>query len=314
MSGQPAPDAPDTPDTPVRLMRWAARDLARHGIDSADTEARRLMAHVLGVDVGRLLLVDHVEPARRAEFEAAVDRRAAGVPLQHITGRVGFGTVELAVGPGVFIPRPETELIVEWALRRLPSPQRRAPLRIVDLCSGSGALALAIAHRLPAAEVVAVEVDDAALTWLRRNVERLGPAGRVHVHRADVTDHDAMSALFDDASVDLVVSNPPYVPTTATVGAEVAHDPDLAVYGGPDGMQVITPMIAGIARVLAPRGSVAIEHDDTTAGLVAQELRDAGVFADIESHRDLAGRPRFVTAVRSTGVSGRSVANPDMRG
>ncbi|MET9201331.1 peptide chain release factor N(5)-glutamine methyltransferase [Gordonia sp. NPDC003585] len=275
--------------------------LADAGIDTARVDADRLMADVLGIEIGRLLLVDGIDDAQRTAFRAAVARRATREPLQHIIGRVGFGPLELAVGPGVFIPRPETELILEWAVDAASSVDGSRPVGVADLCSGSGALALGIATMVPRAEVAAVEEDTEALKWLQRNVVEQGLGERVRVCAADVTDAVAMHDVLPDGSCDVIVSNPPYVPADAQVSAEVAHDPARAVFGGADGMSVIIPMVEVIGRALRPGGRVAIEHDDTTAGSVVEVLGDAGVFDSIVAHQDLAGRPRFVSATRAAG-------------
>ncbi|WP_439032500.1 peptide chain release factor N(5)-glutamine methyltransferase [Gordonia terrae] len=284
---------------PIDEVRFAATRLAEAGIDSPRRDAEWLMAHVLGVDVGRLVMVDAIDEPRRRAFRDAVEQRAQRIPLQHIIGSAAFGPLDLAVGPGVFVPRPETEYLLEWAvghLRAMPGPHV-----VADLCSGSGALAIAIATMAPETRVVAVEADGAALQWLRRNVAdaRCAPGSRVEVADADVTDAVQMAELVESSSVSLVVANPPYVPLDAEVGPEVAHDPARAVYGGADGMSVIVPMVPVIAEMLEPGGSVGIEHDDTTAAPVTECLRANGGFEDVTPRPDLAGRPRFVTARRT---------------
>lgn len=278
------------------VIASATRRLAQAGVPSPRVDAELLVAHVLRTDRGRLVVVDAMTDGQHAEVTALVDRRADREPLQHILGDAAFGPLTLAVGPGVFVPRPETELLLEWAVQACatvgPSP------RVVDLCSGSGALALGVAA-LTEATVVAVEKDDDALTWLRRNVYAQPKARRrrVEVRRGDATNLDWWGE--GDDAVDVVVSNPPYVPTTVDVPPEVAdYDPPIAVFGGRDGMDVITPMAAVVAAVLAPGGHCAIEHDDTTADRVIAALGATGAFEDIASRTDLAGRPRFVTARR----------------
>ena len=176
--------------------------------------------------------------------------------MQHLLGTAPFRHLELAVGPGVFIPRPETELLAGWVIeqaRRLAGP-RGDGLRVVDLCSGSGAIALAVAQELPGASVVAVERSPAALEWLRRNAAGRAAAGDtpVEVVAADVTAPDLLAGL--TGRVDLLAVNPPYVPDAVEVPAEVAgHDPAEAVFGGPDGLAVIRPLIAAAAAAAAPR-------------------------------------------------------------
>ncbi|MCF8570627.1 peptide chain release factor N(5)-glutamine methyltransferase [Gordonia sp. HY002] len=296
------------------LRRDGARTLQAAGVESAGHDAAELLAHVLDVEPGRLLLVDEVSDADTARFNTALDRRAAREPLQHITGRAWFDGIELAVGPGVFVPRPESELIAEWvsSLRvstpldqrlgtpldqRLGTPQG-APLRVADLCSGSGALALAIARRLPDAEVTAVEISDTAVEYLRRNA-----AGTdVTVLAGDVTDLAAMAQAL--GTCDVIVANPPYVPAASPVSAEVRHDPAEAVFSGDTGMDVIAAMIPIVADALAPGGHFAVEHDDETSAAVVDALTADGRFHTVVAHTDLADRPRFVTAVRSGGNVG----------
>ncbi|MCT1354480.1 HemK/PrmC family methyltransferase [Gordonia sp. p3-SID1431] len=301
MTGRPTP----VPDE----LRAATARLAASGIDSARRDAEWLMAHVLGIDAGRLVLVDAIDDAPARAFRSAIDLRSQRIPLQHIIGTAAFGPVELAVGPGVFIPRPETEYLLEWAVDRLratPGPHSAA-----DFCSGSGALAIGIAAMSPATRVVAVEADEDALVWLRRNVAAAAPAGgsRVDVLAADVTDPDQVAGAVPAGSVSVLVTNPPYVPLDAVVGPEVAHDPARAVFGGADGMSVIVPMVPVIARTLTPGGVVGIEHDDTTADAVVSCLHAHGDFEEVTRHTDLTGRPRFVTARRrQAGSVGRGMA------
>jgi release factor glutamine methyltransferase len=271
----------------------AAVALAQAGIDSARIDAELLAAHFAGVDRGRLSLTEPSDPGFFDCFEAAVRTRARRIPLQHITGTAAFGPVHLHVGPGVFIPRPETEALLEWALHQ-PLPD--SPV-IVDLCTGSGALAVALATERPDARVIAVDDDPVALRYARRNA----PAA-VRVLQADVADPGVLSDLA--GTVDLVVANPPYIPTrtahAAVLEPEVAeHDPAHALYGGPDGMAVISPVVARAADWLTDGGLLAVEHDDTTSAATVEVMRAAGVFEDVTPHRDLTGRPRFVTARRT---------------
>ncbi len=267
----------------------AAIVLATAGIDSARTDAEQLAAHVLGVDRGRLMFADP-EPRALDEFRALVGQRARRIPLQHLLGTAAFGPLTLAVGPGVFIPRPETEALLEWA--------QTVPVRpggvIVDLCSGSGALALALARYRPDARVIAVERSEEALRYARANVD----GTTVELLHADVTDRDVLADL--SGEVDLVVANPPYIPDGAELEPEVAeHDPHSALFGGPDGMAVIEPIVELVSRLLRPGGQVGVEHDDSTSVATVELFGAAGVFTGIAARRDLAGRRRFVTAVRS---------------
>lgn len=276
-------------------IECAQRELATAGVGSARADAEWLAAWVLDVPRGRLITTDDIDADALVRYRDAVAQRAHRIPLQHIVGQASFGPVDLAVGPGVFIPRPETEMLLEWSVARLREAVGRT---VVDLCSGSGALAIAIATMVPDARVTAVESSDEALPWLRRNVaeQPAAVAERITVVAADVTDATAMSAWFPTGSVDLVVSNPPYVPTASPVDEEVRHDPPSAVFGGANGMSVITPMVDAIATMLRPDGVVAIEHDDTTSAAVCSVLRQTGVLVAVHAHDDLTGRPRFATA------------------
>lgn len=289
-------------DRSVRAVLSAATaTLAAAGVDSPRPDAEWLLAHVLRTDRGRLLIADDLDDDAAQRFRVLIDRRAMRVPLQHLTGSASFGPLDLAVGPGVFIPRPETELLFEWAVGAVDDV--RAPLTVVDLCSGSGALAIAAASAFPAARVHAVELSPDAADWLRRNVSDADPqvSRRIRVHVGDATDPDAVCAAVG-GPVDLIVSNPPYVPVDADVPAEVRADPAMAVFGGADGLSVIRPMVEVIARVLRPGGRVGVEHDDSHAAGVVGAFAAAGVFDEITSHADLAGRPRFVTARRVEGL------------
>jgi release factor glutamine methyltransferase len=237
----------------------------------------------------RLALGDRPAAEAMAAFEALLDRRVAREPLQHIVGSAAFRYIEVAVGPGVFVPRPETELLVDAVLAHLQDVM--APVA-VDLCSGSGALALALADEVPGARVLAVEQPGPAIAWLERNT-----AGtRVEVVIADVAD----PALLGDlrARVDAVVANPPYVPRGGQVAAELRFDPDSAVFAGADGLAVIPSVIARAAELLRPGGVLAVEHDDTHAQSVPALLEADGRWIAAADHRDLAGLPRYAVATR----------------
>ncbi|MEJ2865420.1 peptide chain release factor N(5)-glutamine methyltransferase [Actinomycetospora flava] len=264
------------------LARTTAR-LADAGVASPRADAELLVAHVLGVPRGRLLLAD--PPADETELDALVARRAAREPLQHLLGTAVLGPVEVAVGPGVFVPRPETEILLEWALGQPAGV-------VVDLCTGTGALALALAHERPGAVVHAVEADPGALAWTRRNLE----GSTVVLHEADVTAPGVLADLY--GTVDLVVCNPPYVPEGLAVPPEVDADPHGAVFAGRDGLAVIRPVAALADRLLRPGGALGIEHDDSHPAAVREVLTEAG-FAEVTTLLDLTGRPRVATARRA---------------
>jgi release factor glutamine methyltransferase len=273
-----------------RAIDSAAALLAEAGIDSARCDAEQLAAHLAGTDRGRLPLLESPGDEFFGRYHDVVIARSRRVPLQHLIGTVSFGPVVLQVGPGVFIPRPETEAVLEWAsAQSLPA----RPV-IVDLCTGSGALAVALAQHRPAARILGIDDSDAALEYACRNAE----GSNVELVRADVTTPGLLPEL--DGQVDLVVSNPPYIPNSAVLEPEVAqHDPHRALFGGPDGMALITAVVALAGRWLRPGGLLALEHDDTTSSLTVELVDSTGHFDDIEARNDLAGRPRFVTARRS---------------
>ncbi|WP_244522428.1 peptide chain release factor N(5)-glutamine methyltransferase [Geodermatophilus africanus] len=280
-------------------MTDAAQRLAAAGVASPRVDAELLLAHVLGVTRTGLLTLGEVPDDAAARFEALAGQRADRVPLQHLTGRAPFRHLELAVGPGVFVPRPETEQLVEWALARLAGVAEPV---VVDLGSGSGAIALSIAHEHPGARVTAVERDPGAIEWTRHNAAARAAAGDrpVEVLSGDMTDPGLLAEL--DGTVDLVVSNPPYVPDGATVPREVAdHDPPLALWGGPDGLDVVRGLLRTAARLLRPGGGLGIEHADQQGGALPALVRASGGWTDVADHPDLAGRPRYTTAHRDRG-------------
>ena len=287
------------------------RRLAAAGVPSPDTDAILLAAYVKGVPRSRLLLHDRMDQTERTAYERLLTRRMARVPLQHLVGSAPFRNLELAVGPGVFIPRPETELVAQAGidvLRALPAPERRA----VDLCTGSGAVAFALATEAAPAHVTAVEVDDAAVAWARRNAEALREEIEASGSRVDVVQADARTCAADDGplaslrgTVAVVTMNPPYVPSGARVrDPEVRdHDPALALYGGVDGLEIIRGAIGTAAELLQPGGLLVIEHsdeqgDEAEDGVPALLLAD-GRWREVADHRDLARKPRFTTATRA---------------
>ncbi|MBB6032165.1 peptide chain release factor N(5)-glutamine methyltransferase [Phytomonospora endophytica] len=269
-----------------RIVEAAGR-LSGAGVPSPLVDAELMAAHVAGTSRGGLILAEPPDEEAAARFAQLVGQRTERVPLQYLIG-VDFVGIELAVGPGVFVPRPETELLVEWALRKLTG--MTAPL-VVDLCSGSGAIAVGVAANRPDATVYAVEQSAEALAWLRRNAEHRG----VRVVAGDATAAETLAEL--DGTVDVVLSNPPYVPEATAVAPEVRHDPHRAVFGGEDGLDVIRPLHRRAFDLLCPGGVFAMEHDDTHGVVVPVLLREAG-WAHVREHRDLAGRARFATGVK----------------
>jgi release factor glutamine methyltransferase len=280
------------------LLATGAVLLRDGGVASPEYDAAQLLAHVLGVSRGALALVDHITDEQADAYLDLVERRATREPLQHLTGVAHFRHVELAVGPGVFVPRPETELLAGWAVEqahRVARHEGREPV-ILDLCTGSGAIAKSVADEVPGAQVHAVELDQAAYGWAVRNLEGTG---------VDLRQGDMGSAFGDLAgTVDVVVCNPPYIPLGAweSVAAEARdHDPDLALYSGEDGLDAMRVLEQRAALLLRPGGVVGAEHADEQGpdglgGGAPAVFAATGRWVDVRDHLDLAGRPRYTTA------------------
>ncbi len=275
-------------------LRAGARVLAAAGIDSARADVELLAAQLLGVARGEVVAraaLGHGAPEGLADLVA---RRAARVPLQHLTGTAPFRGLELAVGPGVFVPRPETESVADAAITAaLEAVARSGGAVVVDLCTGSGAIALAVRREVPDAVVHAVELDARAYAWARRNLVE-----DVHLVRGD-----ARTALAElDGTVDVVVSNPPYVPPDAVPrDPEVRdHDPAVALYGlGPDGLTVPRGIVAAATRLLRPGGLLVMEHAEVQAAAVREIVRATEGFTDVRTRPDAASRDRMVVARRT---------------
>jgi len=282
--------------TPLRAaVREATERLAAAGVASPEHDARALALHVLGLRrPSDLLMVDDLDTRQAEAFDAFVARRADRVPLQHLTGSVGFRHIELLVGPGVFVPRPETESVVQYAIDALQGVP--APL-IVDLCAGSGAIALALANELPGAVLHAVDRDPDALAWTRRNAALRVQAGDPEVQLHLGSAEDALPGL--DGTLDLVISNPPYVATTEAHVPEpevVDHDPGIALWAGEDGLDVVRLVEQAARRLLKPGGLLVVEHSDRHGRTAPALLEAAGGWSDVADHQDHAGRDRYVTA------------------
>lgn len=271
-------------------VRTVTDTLGRTGVATPLGDAELLVAAAAGVSRGQLVLA-RLDAAAAARLDGLAQRRAAREPLQHILGSAGFRHLDLAVGPGVFVPRPETEQVVEVALARLRTLGVTAPV-VVDLCTGSGAIALAIAQEHPSAQVTAVEADAGALAWAERNVGATG----LPVRLVRATASEALPEL--DGRVDLVVSNPPYLTAGLQLEPEVGlHDPDVALWGGgADGLDVVREVEAAAWRLLRPGGVLVVEHGDDQGETAPAVFRAR--WSGVEAGEDLAGRPRWVTAVR----------------
>lgn len=275
-------------------LRAATGRLTDAGISSAAVDARRLLECALGLDPAeldrRIILGPDLDEAAVARFTELIDERARRVPLQHLTGHAPFRGLDLLVGPGVFVPRPETETIVDLASAAL-----RAGGTVVDLCSGSGCIALSLKDERPDAAVFGVELDPHAHAWSQANRARFN---------LDLTLNlgDATTAFPElEGEVDVVVSNPPYIPNAMVpVDPEVRdHDPPLALYGGSgNGLRIPVAVADRAAALLKPGGLLVMEHAQSQGRTLPAALRDRG-WMDVHDEPDLTGRPRFAVARRS---------------
>jgi release factor glutamine methyltransferase len=284
------------------LVDAAGRRLTDAGVPSARHDAEALAAHVLGIERRDLWRHTAVGADFERTFDDLVVRRARREPLQHLTGVGYFRYLTLTVGPGVFIPRPETEIVAAAAINEARTIARTGgttPL-VVDLGTGSGAIARSIAEEVPAAEVHAVELSEDALVWAQRNLEDT----RVHLWAGDLA--TALPEL--DGTVDVVISNPPYIPLSGVPrDPEVRdHDPVPALYAGADGLDVIRVIEHVAVRLLRPGGLVVVEHADEQGTAAPAVFLQSGRWAEVHDHDDLAGRPRFVTARRTDSLTPRS--------
>jgi release factor glutamine methyltransferase len=276
------------------LLSEATATLAAAGVESPEVDARLLLAHVMGIEPSRLLFDPVASPQAEVRFAELVGRRARREPLQHLTGLAHFRHLELTVGPGVFVPRPETEVMTGWAIDRLreSAASGRAPFA-VDLCSGSGAIAAALATEAAGARVIAVERSAEAAGYARANLAGTG---------ADLLVADMVEAPAEwDRTVDLVIANPPYIPLDAfaTVAPEARdHDPTEALFSGADGLAAIRQLVGVAARLLVDGGVFCFEHADLQGESAPAVVLASGDFHTVRDRPDLAGRPRFVTAVR----------------
>jgi release factor glutamine methyltransferase len=276
------------------FLRSGKEQLSAAGFPEVDAE--HLLAHVLGISRMDLHNPLAVESAIKAigdttlieeNFWKLLDRRCAHEPLQYLTGVAYFRYLELEVGPGVLVPRPESELLVETVLKNIES--RSGEVSVVDLGAGSGALTLAIATEAPNTHVIAIEKDGAAIEWLRKNVARISED--VRILHSDVED------ALDGVKCDVVIANPPYIPNDQELPRDVAeHEPAIALFGGPDGMEIPRKFIAAGQRLLKSGGFFAIEHHESQPEAIALAMVDE--FESVTTHNDLLGRPRFTTGIR----------------
>lgn len=297
-SDPPAPDDPGLPVTIDAALRRARAELSAAGVGSPEADAELLLGAIARLGRGQVQAAavrgDGLAPEAAAAYRELVSRRAGREPLQHLIGRAPFRHLVLHVGPGVFVPRPETETVAQLAVDALRAAAAPEPVA-VDLGTGSGAIALAMATEVPHATVVAVESSAEAYVWARRNFDEWAP-GAVLVF-GDLA--DALPAWRGRAAV--VVSNPPYIPDGALPrDPEVLlFDPPQALYGGPDGLDVVRAVSRAAGRLLHPGGTLVLEHGDAQGAAVRDLLRRDGWLA-IATHRDPTGRDRATTAVLPT--------------
>ncbi|WP_246464948.1 peptide chain release factor N(5)-glutamine methyltransferase [Ruania alkalisoli] len=280
-----------------QLVSGATAVLTQAGVASPQQDALALAEFVLGVDRLVLALPPELPADFGVRYAAVVDRRRRRVPLQHITGVAHFRYLELQVGPGVFVPRPETEIVAGVAIDAAAERAAGDAPVVVDLCSGSGAIALSVAREVPSARVVAVELGEEACAAIAANARRLGL--EVRVLRADATAPQTLADL--DGAVDVVVTNPPYIPPDAVpVDPEVRdHDPDLALYGGGhDGLDVPRGVLRRALTLLRPGGTFVMEHAEVQAAAVRELARETGELQAIRTGADLTGRDRMLLARR----------------
>jgi len=283
--------------TLAAVLTRSVAALERAGVPTPQADAELLVGHVLGLSRGAVQAQALMGAAVPAEAETAVHelvaRRATREPLQHITGRAPFRSLDLAVGPGVFVPRPETEQVAQFAIDALRAVAGPEPVA-VDLGTGSGAIALAMATEVPHAKVVGVELEPAAFVWARRNLAEVG-APNARIIRADLA--SALPEL--DGRVDVVISNPPYIPLGMVPrDPEVRlFDPEAALYGGRDGLDAVRAVSRTGLRLLRPGGTLVLEHGELQAAAIAQ-LLDADGWRAVAGHRDATGRDRATTALR----------------
>lgn len=288
-----------TTATPLlEQLRTATDALAAAEVPSPRHDAEALAAHLLGVERGTLLAQPEPDPSFAPRFAELVRRRAGREPLQHLTGHAYFRHLTLQVGPGVFIPRPETELTAGAAIEEAQAivAAGRVPV-VVDLFSGSGAIAISVATEVRPVMVHAVEREDDAVTWLRRNAA----GNSVIVHRDDVALVAQRSLSMLLGQIDVIAANPPYIPADATIrDPEVAeYDPPAALWSGDDGLDAMRVLADVGAQLLKPGGLLVAEHADVQGEAAPEVFRRHGGWTDVADHLDLAGRPRYVTARRA---------------
>ena len=316
------PDGTATFSATGRDLRTAVLDgerrLAAAGVPSPRVDADILAAHVMDLPRGRLLLAQRMTTAQSVRYESLLTRRMSRIPLQHLTGWAPFRELVLHVGPGVLVPRPETEVVADSAITWLRRSEDEGRRTAVDLCSGSGAIAFSIATECDRVDVVGLEIDEAAQVWARRNLESIiGPAAErdstVLLRDGDVAGAALPGGALADlvGRVDVVISNPPYIPDAGVPrDPEVSlHDPKIALFGGPDGFDTVRDVVDTAVRLLRPGGLFVIEHADSQGdggsgpSLPAllrawEDPTGRPAWESIADRNDYAGRSRFTTCLR----------------
>ncbi len=281
----------------------ATSTLEQAGIDTSEADVITLLAHVLDVTKGNLVLIDELSDEEAGQFDHLVQQRAQRIPLQHLTGIAGFCELDLQVGSGVFVPRPETETLVQLARQFLHESAGEQPV-VVDLCTGSAAIPLAIATSA-SVQAFGLELSEAAFDWAQRNVDAYGQLLAERDSTVELLNVDATTAISAlpqlMGAVNVVTTNPPYIPDGAIPrDPEVRdHDPAMALYGGADGLTIMRELIGQAHELLVDGGVLLIEHGDEQADSVRQAIADQGGFVQLTDHPDLAGRPRVARAVRA---------------
>lgn len=278
------------------LLRSAKEKLA--AADIAEIDAEHLFAYVLGISRMDLHNSVKLEATLKAlgdfgviedTFAKLISRRASHEPLQYLTGIAYFRHLDIEVGPGVLVPRPESELLVEAVLTHISNLEIHNEISVIDLGAGSGALSLAIATEAPRSRVIAVEKSPEAIEWLKKNVAKISE--NVRVVEGDVAD------VLPGVKCDIVIANPPYIPNAQTLPRDVAeHEPHIALFGGETGMELPQRFINAAARLLKSGGVLAIEHTEVQGAAIDAVLSKE--FNEIVLHQDLTGRPRWTSAVR----------------
>jgi release factor glutamine methyltransferase len=280
----------------VAAIELGSEEFKNAGIDSFEADSQILLAFILEISRGELLVKAMIGESLDAEqeklFLELVSKRASRIPLQHLTGVAYFRQLELAVGPGVFIPRFETEVVTQLAIDALLAVPTEAPIA-VDLATGSGAIALSLATEVPHASVYAVELSEDALVYTRANFEKYAPTATLR--QGDLV--DAFPEL--DGVVDVLVSNPPYIPEDMVpIYPEVhLHDPSLALYGGADGLDIVRQVEVVAKRLLRKGGALVIEHADSQGSTIRELILNLG-WSLVATHKDLSGRDRATSAIR----------------